>query len=430
MSDITSIPTPGKKYKVKKGDWISRMANTAYGDGSKWRKIKAANISKVRSAPDSTGTIQEFFKIGEIVEIPELEERKKKDKRQKQLPEKKPEDFTLIIGSREIPTSSIRAVRTMDTGADGWSASFAWTPGLDKELDKITAPLSSSKSAVYIGGELIIDGKLYDVEHGSSNSGRLKNLWGFSIIADMVDSSVQAPYERNNITLVQRAESLAAPHGLSVIVADGVDPGGQFKRITAEKQDKEFDHLAGLARQRGVLISNTIHSDVFITQANTKGEPVGTIEEKFPPAQEYLIKFSGRDRYNSYKALSSTPRKSSSVVVKDNNIAGFRNLTFTAPESTSGELTAAALWQRNKTIADALTLPFPVEGWYNPLGNLWEPNTLVTIVSATIGTEKGFTFLIRSVEYILDGSGRTAVLNIIPPQVYTKEDVDEPWIVT
>jgi hypothetical protein len=39
----------------------------------------------------------------------------------------------------------------------------------------------------------------------------------------------------------------------------------------------------------------------------------------------------------------------------------------------------------------------------------------------------GFTFLIKSVEYIFEPDGKKSVLNLVPPQVYTGEPLEEPW---
>lgn len=102
-------------------------------------------------------------------------------------------------------------------------------------------------------------------------------------------------------------------------------------------------------------------------------------------------------------------------------------MTLTANEATSGDIEAAARWARNKTLADALAFKLKVEGWYNPAGGPWRENTLVTVVSPSMFLPDGFDFLINRVEYILDNSGISTSLNLVPPTVYTQGEIEEPW---
>ena len=43
----TTAPTGGTTYIVKSGDSLSKIAKHFYGDGSKWKKIHAANSDKI-----------------------------------------------------------------------------------------------------------------------------------------------------------------------------------------------------------------------------------------------------------------------------------------------------------------------------------------------------------------------------------------------
>jgi nucleoid-associated protein YgaU len=43
----TTAPTGGTTYVVKSGDSLSKIAKHFYGDGSKWKKIHAANSDKI-----------------------------------------------------------------------------------------------------------------------------------------------------------------------------------------------------------------------------------------------------------------------------------------------------------------------------------------------------------------------------------------------
>ena len=52
FSDVTSEsfsndPAAASTYVVKSGDSLSKIAKRFYGDGSKWKKIHAANADKI-----------------------------------------------------------------------------------------------------------------------------------------------------------------------------------------------------------------------------------------------------------------------------------------------------------------------------------------------------------------------------------------------
>jgi len=425
-NEIKDYPTPGYLYKVKSGDWISKIAQKVYGDAQKWPIIEQAN-SNFSKTEELSGEPQTYFYTGEIIYIPVLPGKDKKYKNT--ISGKAKNDFTIFVDDIELPVEAGRLVRTMDTIGDGWSCSFAWFPGDDPKIDKLTAAYSYSPSAVYVGGKLKGVGKLYNVTHSISKSGRIKELQFFSKTIDVVDSTLRPPYEKNNITLEQRIKDQVEKYGIEVIINNDADIGGKFSRVTGKLTDKVWNHISNLAAQRGVLLTSDVNGNLLITVANVNGKPVGTIAEGESMGEEFSITFNGRDRFNEYKAVAKNVNTGGTRgYARDKKINGSRLLTFLADESLSGELKSAAEWRRNKTVADSLDMGIPVEGWYDPSGNLWEENTTVNIKSETLGVTKGFKFLIRAVEYVFEDEGVSAILSIVPPAAYTKQEFDEPWL--
>jgi len=413
-------PIPGKTYIVQDENSLSQVAQRAYGDATLWPKIFKANQSQLRSGdPDVIFPGEQIF-----IPLDSGLEQLKTQVSETTLSNKAPDELTLILDGLEVPVDSCRILRTMDTVADGWTASLAWAPGLNLELDKRLLPYSYLPASVYIGGELLVNGLLYNIESEISGSGRRKNLEGFSFTADLMDSTLKPPYEKNNFTLKQRAEELVAQIGIAVIF--DIDPGDPFDRITANEGDTIFNHLNKLSRQRSGLLSSTPQGDLLVHQS-ASGAPVATLEEGRQLVRNFKAGFNGRARFNAYRALGKSPAGNKVGIANDDNVPRSRFLTFTVNETTKGDIQKAADWRRSKQLADALTIPLPVSDWFDPAGNLWRENTLVTVISEAIHVPDGFDFLIRSVEYVLDGTARTATLNIVPPQVYTGEPLEEPW---
>lgn len=414
-------PISGKQYTIESENSLSQVAARAYGDQTLWPRIWSANQFKLKSGdPDVVFP-------GEVITIPLLPEREqlKTEVSDPVIPGKDKDDLTIVIDGLEIKSMSSRIVRTIDTAADGWSAAIEWRPGDNAEVDKRVAPYRYPPAAVYIGGNIMVNGLLYVSESVLSANQSKKNLEGASFTADVVDSTLKPPYEKNNVTLKQRAEELVKPLGINVIFE--ADEGGIFDRITALESDTIFQHLAGLASQRGLLISSTRQGDLLFTRA-AFGKPVATLEEGQQGAREFRARFDGRKRFNVYRAIGNSPAGNKVGIAKDDVVPRSRFLTFKANETIAGDIGKAAEWKRSKQLADALTIPFPVDSWFTRGGELWEENKLVTVVSPTIHVPDGFDFLIRSVEYIDETNGKTAILNLVPPQVYTGEPLIEPWV--
>lgn len=413
-------PVPGKKYTIQDENSLSQVAGRAYGDITLWTRIWSANQSQLKSGDPN------LIFPGEIIIIPLLPEREsvKTSTADKDLSGKEKDEVTILLDGIEVKSPATKIIKTMDTAADGWTAVIPWKHGEDTELDKRLLPYAYTPAAVYIGGKLKISGLLYVVQPGKAADGTVKKLSGFSFTADLIDSTLKPPYEKNNVTLRQRAEELVKPFGIDVIFND--DPGGAFNRVTAKEDDTVFGHLASLAAQRSLLVSSTADGNLSFTKA-ASGKPVSTIEENKQGAQIFEATFDGRKRFNIYRALGQSPSGAKVGIAKDSKVPRSRFVTFQANETINGDIEQAAKWRRSKQLAEALTIPFPVSSWFDQNGKLWEENTLVEVVSPTLSIPNGFTFLIKSVEYNDTTSGKTAILNLVPPQVYSGEELVDPW---
>lgn len=414
-------PTPGKKYTVQSGDTLSSIAARAYGDDKKWPKIKEANQSSLKS--DDPNAIFP----GEIINIPLLPENEALRTAQvtSQLSGNPNDKLTILVAGIELKVLSASILKPLDTAADMWRAVIEWTPGENKSLDNALLPFQYSPATVYIGNELVINGLVYTVENRLSSAGRTKTITGYSFSVDAVDSTIKPPYEKNNITLEQRANALVAPLGIRAIFNS--DSGGQFKRITASPEDTIFSHLSKLASQRGMLVSSTPEGDLLFTQAGSGGS-VGTIGEGDGLVSEWSGVFDGRKRFNVYRAIGQSPGGKAKVAIAvDSKVPRPRFLTFSASDTTLGNIDQAAQWKRSKQMAETLSIPLEVEGWIAPNDKMWTNNTYLTIVSETLNVPDGFEFLIKSVAFSLAADGKKVSLQLVPPQVYTGEEIKEDW---
>jgi prophage tail gpP-like protein len=414
----------GKNYTVVSGDTLSSIAQKAYGDATKWTIIwKANQDSKKNTDPDTVFPGQIFF----IPFDPDTE-RSSIESIKTAMTGKSADDLTVVVGMTELKPLSARIVKNMDNGVFGWSVNVGWTPGQDLDLDNNLLPFKYPKASIFIGKTLLVNGFLYGSDPSLINRGRIVQISGYSLMADVHDSTLRPPYEENNVTLVNRIKTVLSAFGMSLEVQNGLDTGGPFRRVTASATEKAFQHLSSLCAQRGVLLTSTPEGAALLTQADTKTKSVGTISEGEHGAQEFAGIFDGRKVFSTYKAIGQSPGFfSKSGISKDKNIVRSRFMTFVADETIGGEMQKLADWRRSKQFAEAMKNRLPVEGWYAPNGELWRENTKVTLVSKTLHIPNGFDFLIKQVEFVLDGSGRRTELTLVPPQVYTGEEIGYPW---
>lgn len=344
----------------------------------------------------------------------------------------------ITIEGRVIQHTEAKIFKSMDTGADSITVTFPWLHGKDQALDDIVKPLRDPlpEFEAEIDGELLVSGKIYIPKPELTVTGSTNTLEGFSYTKDLIDSNAKPPYQFIKKSLLDMAVGFCTPFGIAAFeenVAKEVDE--LFDDESIEPTEKIFDFIKKLAWQRGVLVSSDEDGNLLFLKTTTNKVPVeniteGDLQGANQAGQIFSAIFDATKIFNTYKALRNGPDTAtdpSSAISKDKNVSSPRFLTFSADESTKGNIQQAADWARNKSLADALTIPFPVVGFKTPSGKLRRENTFTTVTSPTISIPNGFDFLIRSIEYTSAENSETAVLNLVPPQLYTKEDIVLPW---
>jgi prophage tail gpP-like protein/LysM repeat protein len=425
-------PTPGVPYVIVHGDNLSHIALKAYGRASKWKDIWKANSGTLRS-----GNPNLIFP-GEVLRIPSDDIAMPDEETGADvLPDKGPNEFTLLIDGEEVNVEQGSCVTSIDSVADGWAAQTAWNPNNMKHV-RLFQPFSYKSASAYLGGQLIVSGRIYGVAPQLDPQKSTIQLSGWSPAADIIDSVCTPPYEVKNKTLKQRAETLLKPFGLDVYFDSSIDDK-PFKRITAEKEETVFEHLKKLAQQRGALLTTLPDNVVGFVRA-ASGKPVAVIEEGKPPFCGGSISLDGRARFSTYTVISQTPgrkgrkgkRKEQRATATDANVPATRFMTFKADDDDSSTPQDTAEWRMQKTLAECVSLQLKVNSWYDKTGNLWAKNTIISVKSKTLFIPDGFEFLIKAIEFTLDGDeGGTAVLTLVPPFAFsgpgTTANYVDPW---
>lgn len=347
---------------------------------------------------------------------------------------------TIVLTSRTAPISkelagitAFRISRSADTLTDGWTATVPWVRGKDRDLDQLFLPYAYPRAQVFIGPRLVNTGYLYTIEPELTEEGLLASLEGYASTADLVDSTVQPENDNAcmwaDTNIVDWCNQIAAKFGIECntnLSGAYLEP---FPLIQCSVTDKYGDVITRLAFQRNMLATNDINGNLLLWAGASGGATVGTLREGEPPVTQWKIKFDGRKRFGTYIVYGQDGQGSEiQSVAYDAVVPSYRCQGVTAGQVGLGNVQTTAVWKRNVQLVQALTIPLPVAGWYQPDGaDVWTPNTLVTIVSKSLGIANGFTFMIRATEHVLQADQQTCVLSLIPPNIYSSSPLQEPW---
>lgn len=276
---------------------------------------------------------------------------------------------------------------------------------------------------IKIDGKVVITGYVDDVAPVYDARQHTLSVVGRSRLGDLVDCS---PGPRNFVdqTLPQIAKRLLQPFGIGVVV--DTDAGGKFfgqQKLSVEQTVFEF--LAARARTRGVLLISNSDGDLVIARAGSRRTSVALELGK------NILRASGRhsvrDRFGEYVILGQGFTDDDNDAESQSGLRGvavdsvigrqrYRPQTVLANGPTTAlECRQRAEWERSRAFGRSQGIVYTVNGWGHA-GGLWEPNTLVRVRDDYMQIDE--ERLIVSAQYLLDGEGLRAELNVAPKEAY------------
>lgn len=354
----------------------------------------------------------------------------------------------IILGTQELKITAGSVTRRVDTGADGWECTIPWAMGNDPKLDELIIPRTFTDSEVYIDDNLVMRGQLFKRQTKVTSEGSTAHLNGFSKTKHLIDSNAKPPYERKDLSLLGWGKIFSVHYGIEAL---SEDPAAQeiVEDINSAEEifgggvkikdsQKIFEFLNNLARQRGLLVTNTIDDDLLFLKPLVTSPSVGSITEgdlrntdDLPTGVKFEATWDDSKVFAMYRSVIEASVNwivDSVGIAVNSNIRVPRFKHVPANDQTVGGVQKAADWAKNYDLAQSLQIIFPVIGWTAPNGEIWKPNTIVTLTSPTSFLPHGYNLYIRGVTYILEENKKTAVLDLVPPEFYTLDDIVEPWV--
>lgn len=247
--------------------------------------------------------------------------------------------------------------------------------------------------------------------------------------AQLVDCSVtSSAAEFSSLNIKTLAEVLAAPFGISVSVAPGVDIGGTFA-ADVQPGESAWEMLERYSRRQAVLFTSDADGNLVITRPGARRAAVpliqgenlldGTaINDAAGRFAKYIVRSQspGLDQFSGSLAAHTEARAFD---------AGVRlgNRTLILISESAGDESVAkkrAEWEAAVRAARGVRVSVSVAGWrQKPGGPLWAPNETVFIDAPWILPEPQ-DLLITSVELRLDDrGGEVAVLDLTRADAFT-----------
>ena len=409
----------GGNYLVEKNDWLSTIAGEAYGDIYKWGLIANANpqINGRGVAVDGSPLI--FPRDILYIPVEAVEE----ESESSTFASQQEKSFSVAINGEKVAIVSGTLQCSMDLGADVVEC-VVDLDSLSDATKEALKPFRYPEITVKINGELRLTGYVYVVEPTLSSSGKTKKITGCSKTADLIDSTVNPPFVQSGVTLANRAKVLCETMGITAVFASGASE--MFDKITASEGEKRFDHLSKLAKERGLLVSCTVHGNLLFHKTSEDETPLDSISESEFGATDFSAKFDGRKRFSSYRV---TGKNLFGEVITKTEVDPFvsrpRYLSKKASRSTREDIETTVSWERSKAIADALSISIPLDSWETKKGELWVENKFVFVTSETLDLSNGVNLLIRRVRYSYSKDGKKVTLDVVPKEVYTGGDITD-----
>lgn len=332
-----------------------------------------------------------------------------------------------------------RVTITLETGAefgewtdkelqfsvDGYSGATLSGP-FDHARDEVRRafqPLMFPRVEIAIEDELVITGRIKDVDPQVDAS---QATVGVSIYSLAYDATEQCPpdealpLEFNGLDLRQIAQRIVTSAIGVDVVFDG-PTGAKFARVRCEPDGEIHPFVADLALQRGFVLSDNSAGDMLFRSekpagspvARLEGQPIGSVRAQFKP-ESWFSSITGRASKKAGKGGSRYTHRN--PLYRASNPRAFCS---SVGDTESADVPRAAKAMVGRMIASVVT--YTVENlptWRDPSGELWRPNTTVTLLAPEAMIYQETELLIRRVTLRQTAESETATLDLVLPGTF------------
>jgi prophage tail gpP-like protein/phage tail protein X len=303
-------------------------------------------------------------------------------------------------------------------------------------------PLAFHRMGFAVGRQHLFNGTMIDILPRVNSESSVLTVSAYSepgVLADCTVSSTQfteGSLQFDNMRLDAIAQNLCEPFGISVIV--DTDVGAPFEELGIRQDQRVFDFLTKLAKQRGVIMTNdasgalriwrpqgestidpTIVDDQVVRASLNEGDPtVTSVTPSFKPQSYYSHITAVTQPWFELGTIFKLGGDQSTVV-NERQPAPLRPHCYIIPESQNADSNQAARAKMGRMFANSVSYSVEVIGWRDSNGKLWQPNRLVKLYAPSAMVYEPYEFLVRGAVLRRSHDQETTVLDLVIPESYT-----------
>jgi len=413
-------------YVTQKGDTPKGLAIKFYGNASQYPLILQVNPGLLAIKPP----VSESGKliIGQEIIIPDIAELADIFSNQPQnIGSDDPDEVTLIINDTQFKFWN---GLSMEFAFDKLATEFSFKAPFEPAIPEYRAAFKPifQPTSIYIGGKLVVKGQSFSNPSLSSDSNTV-DVHGYAITGNLSKTPISEPYE------------FAAGASFTEIVTDVTRRFGiavTITRAAREKADKPFDErvefsatedaagkIISLAKERGLIISSTASGRLLVTLPKTEGRIVQAFVSGNPPTTVIAPSFNADALHTSYIGFaadtpieSNVPDKVKLSSIKQPGILP-RIRAISPPDSSNITLEDSVRAERGRAFAEWFKVNIEAEGWRDKNGDLYAPNTLVSVYNPRAFIYSETKLFIRAVTLTKSETRKYVKMEGILPEAYS-----------
>lgn len=368
------------------------------------------------------------------------------------------EVVTLKVNGKAFSSwESMTLTENLDEVADAFSFSAGYDPNRP-EMVEAFRPFGYQPCTIDIDGELILTGRIEQVQAGTSADSRDINVQGRSLPGVLVDcgvyfnpNDVLHTTEWRGLKLGEWAKKLATPYGIKVTTPQGESsiiqtsttfsasaPGlgkvtdlneGKIDLVRLSPGDKIADALVTNARPMGWLWNSSPVGELQLVRSEIDKPPMAHIIEGQGSFLSASLTADGTKRFSVIRVLNNMGQFTDVAAdAADDAVTVPRLSLQPGAGSNAFFIQTYANWARALTIADSIQVEAKVTGWKTDKGELWRKGACVRLQAPGAFITQDYEFIIAGVTRELSTSGRTTSLRLVLPATYTLEQpATYPW---
>ena len=396
-------------YNVKTGDTFESVSRNVYGVETEAARIAAANpgvlepltaglVLTIPALPEAPAVTLSNLAAGAVDEV-----------------------AVRIDGTRFRFWTEINITRSIDAfDTVELSAPFDHTAATFRDIFR---PFTFKRLDVTVGGELLFTGTMFITPKLATD--KTVEVRAYALAGVLNDcplpASVQSEY--NAVTLETIAAAVAAPFGVGVQFDD--DPGAAFDSVATTPTETVLTFLSGLAKQRGLIISNTPSGGLLFLKSKPPGVPVAVLEQSVPPLRAVTPTFNHQGYFSEITGIEPTRVGQTAglqFTERNPHARGFvRPFTYNAPDVIGGELKPAVAAKLGRMLGGSASYTIDVSTWRDPGGALWAPGTTVRLTAPDAMIYGAYDFIVESVEFSRGSKSESAALSLVIPGTFSGE---------